>query len=208
MWIYDHHPRSQEDATSWDDDVWVHMLPFISVDKTVFTKWYHEWYTRYDNTSYLTRTDKAPRGVTRVAGAKAYAAKFAPSPVITAMNKNHCVHFFVGSKATTSLFTHTQICQANMLQMQEYDTKMHRDLNLFLSICNVSNLQNVLSSYLLGPVYLRAQNYNCHKQTDPTVTRQIRHWISNISPCQTNGGFHKNLITGPQLCSYFLPKIT
>lgn len=34
---------------------------------------------------YLTRTLRAPRGVTKVAGANAYAAKFAASPAPTGM---------------------------------------------------------------------------------------------------------------------------
>lgn len=38
--------------------------------------------------SHLTNTLRAPRGVTRVAGAKAYAAKLASSPTITIMKRH------------------------------------------------------------------------------------------------------------------------
>ena len=62
--------------------LWLTLCALVNSFQKHFLKW---WVSQV--ASYLTRTLRAPRGVTRMAGAKAYAVKLAASPITTDSSK-------------------------------------------------------------------------------------------------------------------------
>lgn len=62
------------------------IAPNRQIAQPSFPKVPNSSFRKYDPRTAPIRTDRAPRGVTRMAGAKAYAAKLQISPVITLKN--------------------------------------------------------------------------------------------------------------------------
>lgn len=65
------------------------------------------------SSEYLTSTLRAPRGVTRVAGAKAYAAKLAASPAPTVKTNKACLCSKHETPTPPSMNTDQVICRLN-----------------------------------------------------------------------------------------------
>lgn len=94
--------RKYDDSTALQSDIYnePQFLPSINqfASKSKMSMW-----TRFNcplfsaaDHLYLTSTLRAPRGVTRVAGAKAYAAKLAASPAPTRKQKKIHMHLGTG----------------------------------------------------------------------------------------------------------------